>query len=100
MAALLFEIWEDHEAGLASSMSQVRRDHDEIRKSLNPNAVLLHTFRASSDHEAFRIYYEFIGRGPWKPEPGWLEGHFTEDEAREQEAYLLARDSNGAMEKP
>lgn len=63
MATLLFEIWEDHEVGSVFEMSLVSRQHDEMRKSLNPNAVLLHTFRASSDFEAPRIYHEFMGWG-------------------------------------
>lgn len=35
MATLPFEIWEDREGG-SCEMSPVSRQHDEIRKSLNP----------------------------------------------------------------
>lgn len=98
MATLLFEIWGDREVGSVLEMSLVSPQHDEMRKSLNPNAVLLHTFRARSDFEAPRIYHEFMGWGPWKPEPDWLESHFTDDQAREQEAYLLVRYSKGGRE--
>ena len=100
MAKLLFEIWEDREVGSVFEMSLVSRQHDEMRKSLTSNAILLHTFRASSDFEAPRIYHEFMGWGPWKPEPSWLESHFTNEQAREQEAYLLGRHSTGGREKP
>lgn len=93
MATLLFEIWEDREGG-SLEMSPVSRQHDEARKSLSPNAVLLHTFRAGTDFEAPRTYHDLMGWAPWKPEPSWLESHFTDDHAREQEAYLLVRDGN------
>jgi hypothetical protein len=92
MAALLFEIWEDREDGCVE-MSSVSQQHDEMRKLFNPNAVLLHTFRASSDFEAPRIYHEYMRWSPWKPEPNWTERQFTDEQAREQLAYLLVRDA-------
>lgn len=93
MATLLFEIWEDREGGFLE-MSPVSPQHDEMRKSLNPNAVLLHTFKASTDFEAPQTYHELMGWAPWKPEPSWLERTFTDDQSREQEEYLLVRGGN------
>jgi len=91
VATLLFEIWEDRDNGYVE-MSSVSRQHDDLRKSFSPKAVLLHTFRATEDFEALRVYHELMGWDAWKPEPDWTERHFTDDEAREQEAYLLVRE--------
>ena len=99
MATLLFEVWEDRREG-SVEMSPVSKQHDDRRKSLNPNAVLLHTFRASTDFEAPRIYHELMGWGPWKPEPGWLERSFTDGQPREQEAYLLVRERMEGERQP
>lgn len=41
-----------------------------------------------------------MGWAPWKPEPNWLESPFTDDQTREQEAYLLVRDRKDGREKP
>jgi hypothetical protein len=99
MATLLFEIWEDRGEGCVGvEMSSVSREHDNFRNSFSPNAVLIHTFRASSYFEAARIHHAFMGWEAWKPEPDWVEDHYTDDEAREQEAYLLVRDSKHGLE--
>ena len=80
-------------------MSSVSREHDDFHNSFYPNLVRIHSFRASSYFEASWIHHEFMGWSAWKPEPDWVECPFTDDEAREQEAYLLVRDSKPGLEK-
>ena len=90
MASLLFEVWENPEDN-GIEMSQVTRRNDDFRKTFEPKAVLRHRFRANSDFEAFQHHYALMGWGTWRPEPGWSERNFTEEEAREQELYLHVR---------
>jgi hypothetical protein len=92
MVSLLFEVWESPEDD-SIEMSQVSRRADDLRKQLSPKAILRHAFRASSDFTAYQLYYDWMGWGTWSPEPDWSERHFTDEEAREQELYLLVRNS-------
>ena len=90
MASLLFEVWQNPE-GSSFMMSPVSQQGDDQREKLDPGFILRHTFRASSDFEAPQTYYDLMGWGTWRPEPDWSERHFTDEEAREQELYLLVR---------
>jgi hypothetical protein len=72
-------------------MTQVQRENDDFRCKLEPDSTLLHSFRASSFFEACRLNNEWHGLEPWKPEPGWAERPFTDEEQREQDAYLRER---------
>jgi hypothetical protein len=92
MASLLFEVWENREDnGLEIEMSPVSRRNDDLREKITPKAILLHAFRATSDFEALQLRNDLMGWGTWRPEPDWSERHFTDEEAREQELYLLVR---------
>ena len=70
MALLLFEIWDDPEHS-AVGFSAVSEQGDKLRKLVEPNAVRVHSFFASSDFEAFQMNYDWHGWGVWKPEPNW-----------------------------
>jgi hypothetical protein len=92
MATLLFEVWENCEGdGIETEMSPVSRRNDDLRKKITPKAILRHAFRATSDFEASQFYYDWMGFGTWRPEPDWPERRFADEEAREQELYLLVR---------
>jgi hypothetical protein len=88
--ALLFEIWEDRE-NHSFEMSRVTERSDELRRSIAPNSVRVHSFFAGSDFKAFQLSYDWHGWGTWKPEPDWPERHFTDEEALEQQRYLDVR---------
>jgi hypothetical protein len=89
MPELLFEIWMDYE-GRSSSMSRVHPDNDKFRLMSQPNAVLAHSFTATSHFDAFRQNNAWHGPEPWAPD-GREDQFFTEEEAAEQRAYLLER---------
>ena len=74
-------------------MMQVTRQGDAVRKATMPGAVLLHSFTATSDFEAFQKNHDWNGFRRWRPEPDWIERMFTDDEAAEQQAYLANRDA-------
>lgn len=76
MPKLLFEIWRDDDGSHA--MSPVRRENDELRQKIAPNSVLVHSYYASTDFEAFRLKNEWQGFAPWMPEPDWEERPFTD----------------------
>lgn len=88
MAELLFEIWAD---GDSIGMHQVSEQNDRVRRSVNPNAVLVASYYATSNFEAFQKNNDWNRFGPWKPEPERSEHFFTDDEAREQREYLCRR---------
>ena len=88
MAELLFEIWAD---GDSIGMHQVSEQSDRVRRSVEPNAVLVASYYASSVFEAFQKNNDWNSFGQWKPAPEWSEHFFTDDEAREQQEYLRRR---------
>ncbi len=90
---LLFEIWEDPE-NHAFEMSPVTDRGDEVRRQIEPKAVLRHSFRAKSDFEACQMNYDWHGWGQWKPEPDWTEQLFTAEEVAFQERYLAIRNGS------
>ena len=64
---------------------------DRLRKSVSPNAVVVHTFVAQSDFDASQQNYDWHGWGKWKPEANWTEHFYTDEEADEQRRYMVAR---------
>ena len=90
---LLFEIWEDSERHLFE-MSPVTKEFDEQRKTISPNAVLRHSFRAKSNFEAYQANYDWHGWGRWRPEPNWKEQSFGAEEVATQDRYLAIRDGS------
>ena len=93
MADLLFEIWRDDAEG-EQSMSQVSEEADNFRLTMMPNAVLVHTFSARSDFDAFQKNYDWNGWGAWRPEPHWIEQPFTTEEEVAQQVYLDRRNGS------
>lgn len=89
-AGLLFELWRDPRDG-SVEMAEVSADADALRRRISPDAVLLHSYTAVSDFDAFRESHDWRGLGPWRPEPDWTERLFTADEQRAQQAYLSRR---------
>ncbi len=90
MPLLLFEIWEDPE-NHSFAMSAVTERGDELRRQVEPNSVLRHSFRARSDFEAYQMNYDWHGWGRWKPQPDWTAKYFAADEVAAQELYLAVR---------
>ena len=88
MVELHFEIWEDS-AGI--QMGRITREGDALRAAISPGAVLVHSFTAVSNFDAFQKNHDFHGWGRWRPEPQWTEAFFTEDELAVQAAYLRER---------
>jgi len=90
MADLVFEIWSDADEGI-TQMIMVQSQADKVRLATAPNAVLLHSFTAQSDFEAFRKRNALLEFGPWD-DGGLSEEHFfSEQEAAEQRKYLVRR---------
>ena len=89
MTLLLFEIWRNSDGSF--SFSPASRDSDEFRSRVEPNAVLVGSFHAASDFEAFQKNNDWHGWGLWKPEAGWSERCFSDTDAAAQEAYLRVR---------
>ena len=90
MPELLFEIWSDREDG-GGSMFRVHPQNDKARLAIDPKAILVHSFTATSGFEAFRQSNAWHGYGPWTPPDGVEDHDFTEEEAAEQRAYLRER---------
>lgn len=89
-ATLRFEIWSDP-ASHSFGMSQVTPDSDSLRRAVSSNAVLVHTFDAVSDFDAFQKSHEWHGFGVWEPPIGLCERFFTRAEAVVQQEYLAIR---------
>ena len=89
MATLMFEIWREPDG--SHTMSQVRPENDSLRSKIAPDAIRVHSFRVSTDFEAFRVNNEWHGFEAWMPEPDWKERPFTDEEQRKQDMYLLER---------
>ncbi len=90
MPDLLFEIWKDDE-NRSTQMGMVHPQGDRARLFVSPNAVLVHSFSARSDFEAFRHNNDWQGFEPWMPPEGLEEHFFTEEEVAVQQAYLRER---------
>ncbi|MEO1240739.1 MAG: hypothetical protein AAFX54_02425 [Pseudomonadota bacterium] len=90
MAELVFEIWHDEES-YSYELSSVSKQGDKVRASMTPQAVKVHTFTATSDHEAHQKYNNWHGWGRWKPMPAAPEYLFTEEEVAEQRRYIAKR---------
>src|SRR5689334_18757885 len=67
MAKLTHEIWvEDGPVVQLPSLCLAGPDGDAFRRTLSPQAKLVHTFEAESNHEAMTIYYAYNGWGEYK----------------------------------
>jgi hypothetical protein len=67
MAKLVHEIWvEDGPVVPLPSLCLAGPDGDAFRRTLSPQARLVHTFEAESNHEAMTIYYAYNGWGEYK----------------------------------
>jgi hypothetical protein len=91
MAGVLFEIWQGEDQ---SELSQVSQRGDELRPVLMPSAVMVHSFYAESDFQAFQIANEWLGLGEWVPPTETEEYFFSENEAEEQRLYLSKRSAS------
>ena len=92
MAQLICEIWQDDEYNSVEA-AIISEGSDRLRKTVSPNATLLHTYIARSSFEVFQGYNDWFG-WEWKPTAGVAEYFFTEAEAEEQRQYLAIRDIN------
>ncbi len=95
MPELICEIWHD-EASFSFEAGQVSYEHDLSRKSVSPNAILVHTYIARSDFEVFQKSNDWHEWEPWHPPEGIPERFFTEDEAEEQRRYIAVRETTFA----
>jgi hypothetical protein len=67
MVMLRHEIWEeDGQTGALPGLCLAGPDGEAFRRSLPPDARLVHTFEAESNFEAMMIYYGFNGWGEYK----------------------------------
>lgn len=89
-ATLRFEIWSDP-ASHSHQLSKVTPDGDALRRAVSPEAVLVHTFDAVSDFDAFQQSHDWHGFGVWKAPPGVHERFFSTAEAVVQQEYLALR---------
>lgn len=90
MPELLFEIWSDRE-DKSGSMHLVHPQNDKVRRLAEPNAVLVHSFTATSGFDAFRQNNAWHDYGPWTPPDGLEDQLFTEEQVADQRAYLRER---------
>jgi hypothetical protein len=91
MAELFFEIWAETTGSAGPFMYLVNEQNDVVRRATMPLAVLVHSFTARSNFEAFRKKNEWAGFGLWRPEADWEEHFFDEKEAESQRDYLRER---------
>ncbi|OYX50275.1 MAG: hypothetical protein B7Y90_04685 [Alphaproteobacteria bacterium 32-64-14] len=91
MADLLFEVWRDADG---TSCWAVERRSDEARRKVNPEAVFVRAFAASSFQDAMQQHYGAEGWGDYDPAPG-ADQPFTSEQAAEQQAYLAIRPKAG-----
>jgi hypothetical protein len=92
MPDLICEIWRDDDTG-SFEAGQVSENHDQLRKAVSPNSVLLHTYTARSNFEIFQKNCDWHGWDRWNPPEGEgvSEYFFTEAEVEEQRRYLATR---------
>lgn len=88
MHYLLCKIWRSSD-GCSREGSPVNPQNDKVRAAYDPNATLVHTFQAYSDHDFFRQVDQWDrqvdgwdGR-TWQPDPAYPEHFFTEVEVAE-----------------
>lgn len=86
---LLFEVWSDPQGD--HQMLEAGREADEFRARVSPGMVLVHSFTAVSNFDAFQKNYDCFGYGRWKPEPDWEERFFTKDDYDKQQQSLAQR---------
>lgn len=91
MAELVYEILQDGDND-SVEVSAISERNDQLRRSLNPNAILLHTLRARSDFDVMQQMHDFLDFEPWAPRKGRTEQFFTDAEAEEQRRYIAFRD--------
>lgn len=90
MPELVCEIWRDADSA-SFEAGQVSEQHDRSRQTVSPNSELLHTYKARSTFEVFQKSNDWLGWGKWQPPEGIEDHFFTEEEAEEQQRYLLTR---------
>jgi hypothetical protein len=90
---LLHEIWKTSEldGGPGLMMSLATDKHDARRLLTEPNAVLAHSFRATSYFQAMQLYYDWNGWGTYHPEPGWDDIIYTPAWLKSQGLVMAAR---------
>ncbi|MBT2185751.1 hypothetical protein [Sphingobium nicotianae] len=88
MAELLHEYWESDDGG---EFGIVQERSDQLRPTLFPDARFVFRLRASSWFEAMQSYRERLGYGDYKPPVDCPDTFYTDQEAREQVAYLNRR---------
>jgi hypothetical protein len=90
MPTLRHEVWKNP-ANHSIEFCVASARGDELRLKLAPHAELIHVLDDSSREEAMCAYYDWQGWGPYRPVEGLDDLVYTEDEAREQQAFLLLR---------
>jgi len=88
MPDLLHEFWENEDGG---EFGLVGERSDRLRPAITPNARRVFSLRASSWHQAMRLYNARLGYGEYRSE-GLPDTFYTDEAAAEQAAYLLVRD--------
>jgi len=87
MAGLLHEYWENDDG---DEFGPVRERNDQIRPTLMPKARFVFSLRASSWHQAMRMYNERLGYGEYQP-ADQPDHFYSDEELAEQTAYLRCR---------
>ncbi len=87
MAELLYEHWENPDG---SQFGAVSESHDRM-VAMTPGARFVFSLTASSYEEAMQSQYDRLGYGTYKRIPGITDQPFSEEQASEQQAYLLIR---------
>ena len=85
MAKLVIEIWERPNSTECAAVSE---SSDRLRAD---DAVRIGTFEAETHDEAMSRRNEMLGFGPYHGLPGLTDQPFSEEQAREQQAYLAVR---------
>jgi hypothetical protein len=88
MPDLLHEYWENEDSG---EFGRVGEHNDRLRSTITPNARRVFSLRASSWHQAMRLYNARLGYGEYRTE-GLPDIFYTDEEGIEQAAYLLVRE--------
>jgi hypothetical protein len=92
MAELIVEIWiEESGDAISAGAAIVSEQNDRVRASVSPNAVRVHSYKATSYLDHAQKFYGFQGWGKYEPSAVFEDHFYTAAEAEEQRQYLAVR---------
>ena len=72
---MVFELWFSERESSYLYLGRGNSYDKEINrhKTATPDSILVWSYRAKTYFEAMQAYYDYLGFGEYKPEPGWQD---------------------------